>query len=53
MIEKAALISIHKQLVKSGFMYLAQALLQHLTGFKPNNQTINFLLTSFNYSDKT
>jgi hypothetical protein len=47
--EKAALISIHKQLVKNGYLSLAQVLLQHITGLKQNFKVVNFLLDCFNY----
>ena len=49
--QKMALILIHKQLIKKGFFFLAQAVLQHLSGIQKNWQDVNFLLRQFNFSD--
>jgi hypothetical protein len=49
MMKKAALISIHKYFVDNGYLFLAQILLQHLTGLNHNFKVINFLLECFNY----
>ena len=49
--QKMALMLIHKQLVKKGYFFLSQAVMQHLTGIQKNWKDINFLLRQFNFSD--
>ncbi len=45
--QKPALMLIHKQLVKQGYLFLAQMLLHHLTGIKENSQVAKFLLSLY------
>ena len=49
--QKMALMLIHKQLVKKGYFFLSQAVMQHLTGIHKNWKDVNFLLRQFNFSD--
>ncbi len=46
--QKSALMFIHKQLVKQGYLFLAQMLLHHLTGTNKNLEVANFLLSLYN-----
>ncbi len=45
--QKPALMLIHKQLVKQGYLFLAQMLLHHLTGANKNFEVANFLLSLY------
>ena len=49
--QKMALTLIHRQLIKKGHFYLAQAVLQHLAGIQKTWKDVNFLLERFNYFD--
>lgn len=49
--QKMALMLIHKQLIKKGFFFLAQAVIQHLAGIQKNWEDVNFLLRQFNFSE--
>ncbi len=44
---KSDLMFIHKQLVKQGYLFLAQMLLHHLTGTNKNFEVANFLLSLY------
>ena len=45
--QKPALMLIHKQLVKQGYLFLAQVLLQNLTALSLNPKVADFLLSLF------
>ena len=45
--QKSALMQIHKILIKQGYLFLAQVLLQHLTGLSLNPKVADFLLSLF------
>ena len=45
--QKSELMVIHQQLVKQGYLFLAQVLFQHLTGLSLNPKVADFLLSLF------